>query len=118
MPAVTGVRDVPSLLCLQVLWGNRNVAFVVVLPLALAAEGTSWRWVAALRPADWGAMVFIGALFVAAAAMSAAAAATAESAELGEGAAMKWHTLLQLQPFFETHCHSICCTTAACTSIN
>jgi hypothetical protein len=51
-----------ALLCLQVLWGNRNVAFVVVLPLALAAEGTSWQWVAALRPADWGAVVFIGAL--------------------------------------------------------
>jgi hypothetical protein len=45
-----------------VLWGNRNVAFVVVLPLALAAEGTSWGWVAALRPPDWGALVFIGKL--------------------------------------------------------
>ncbi|KAF6252793.1 hypothetical protein COO60DRAFT_498682 [Scenedesmus sp. NREL 46B-D3] len=49
-----------SLSAQQVLWGNRNVAFVVVLPLALAAEGTSWSWVAALRPSDWGAMVFIG----------------------------------------------------------
>lgn len=55
----------PARLCyvllLQVLWGNRNVAFVVVLPLALAAEGTSWAWVAALRPQHWAAMVFIGA---------------------------------------------------------
>jgi hypothetical protein len=47
---------------LQVLWGNRNVAFVVVLPLALAAEGTNWSWVAALRLPDWGALLFIGAL--------------------------------------------------------
>uniref|UniRef100_A0A383W5L6 Sugar phosphate transporter domain-containing protein n=1 Tax=Tetradesmus obliquus TaxID=3088 RepID=A0A383W5L6_TETOB len=44
----------------QVLWGNRNVAFVVVLPLALAAEGTSWAWVAALRPQHWAALAFIG----------------------------------------------------------
>jgi hypothetical protein len=51
---------VPLLLAIQVFWGNRNVAFIVVLPIALAVEGTSWRWVAALRPADWGAVVFIG----------------------------------------------------------
>jgi len=44
----------------QVLWGNRNVAFIIVLPLALAAEGTSWKWVTVLRPSDWGALVFIG----------------------------------------------------------
>ena len=38
---------------MEVLWGQRNVAILGILPLALTIEGTDWGWVFALKPLDW-----------------------------------------------------------------
>jgi len=44
----------------QVLWAKRNVAAVVLVPLALAVNGTDWGWVRALTTFDWLVLVFTG----------------------------------------------------------
>jgi len=44
----------------QVLWAKRNVAAIVLVPLALAVDGTDWGWVRALTIFDWLVLVFTG----------------------------------------------------------
>jgi len=43
-----------------VLWGKRNVAMILFVPLALGIEGTDWSWVANLDGKAWGVLIFAG----------------------------------------------------------
>lgn len=43
-----------------VLWGKRNVAMLLFVPLAFVVEGTDWSWVTVLTPEGWGVLVFTG----------------------------------------------------------
>ncbi|KAF8057772.1 hypothetical protein HT031_005956 [Scenedesmus sp. PABB004] len=43
-----------------VLWGKRNVAMLVFVPLSLIVEGLDWGWVPAMSGKDWAVLIFTG----------------------------------------------------------
>lgn len=42
----------------QILMANRNFSLLLFIPLAFGVEGTDWRWLYTLHPADWGVLLF------------------------------------------------------------